>query len=150
MSRTRVRAHTRRVEGQTITVRRHYRDLNSLLPARRGAAVVKARRGTRNLRQALRYVRRDRPAAAAVFAAAGAGEIVAWVSLRGLSVLAATVAILAAALAGLAFLASRAEQPAPGARSRGRQVVTGARTAPRAAGTRMPTQGRRVQTGRRR
>jgi len=156
MSRTRVRAHTRRVEGETIKVRRHYRDLNHLMPQRRGRSMVKAHRGTRNVRKALAYASANRKAAATVFAVAGLTEIGAWLGLRGVSVLAASLAIVAAALAALAFMASRAEHPAgPRPAAQSRQVATPTATRSRrsaaqpAGATRSPAGRRRSEGGRR-
>lgn len=100
MSAGTVRTHTRRTgDGGWTTVHRHSRSGRRGERAKRGAA----RRGWRNLGKAWRYGRRHKKGMAAAFGILGVTQIAAWVTLQGVMLTAATVAVVAAGVATVAF-----------------------------------------------
>lgn len=102
MPRQQVRTHQRHnSDGTTTTVHQHNR-------TGRGGGRKKssARKGWANLKKAYKYGRRKKKIAATAFAVLGTAQITSFVALRGLSLAAVSVAIIATAVAGLAYAAT--------------------------------------------
>lgn len=101
MPRQSVRTHQRRTKDGTTTVHQHHRTGRG--KARRPSA---ARRGWTNLGRAFTYARRKKRTAAVFCAVLGTAQIGSFVALRGLSLAMVSVAVVATAVAGLAYAAS--------------------------------------------
>jgi hypothetical protein len=103
MARHTVSSHTRRTKsGGRAKVNRHGRRSKGRRPAGRH---LRARRALRNLSKAYKAARRSRKGTAAVYATLGVAELGAWVTLRGVAVIATSVGL---AVLGIAFVAGRA------------------------------------------
>ncbi|MFK4091101.1 hypothetical protein ACI2LF_43750 [Kribbella sp. NPDC020789] len=98
-----VRTHQRKnADGSTTTVHQHKRSGMG----GRGRKKNAARSGWNNLKKAYKYGRRKKRAAAIFCGVLGTAQIGSFVALRGVSLAAASVAIIATAVAGLAYAAS--------------------------------------------
>jgi hypothetical protein len=98
-----VRTHERKnADGSTTTVHQHKRT------GRPGGSKKKssARKGWANLKKAWRYGRKKKRITATAFAVLGTAQITSFVAFRGLSLALVSVAIIATAVAGLAYAAS--------------------------------------------
>lgn len=98
-----VRTHQRKnADGSVSTVHKHNRT------GRRGRGRKKTafRSGVLNLKKSFKYARRKKRATAIFFATVGTAQIGSFVALRGVSLVAASVAIIATAVAGIAYAAS--------------------------------------------
>lgn len=99
-----VRQHTRKTkDGRKVNVNQHSR-------YRKGGKGKKktslAGRGWKNTKQAWKYGRKKKKAMCFTFAALAATQLVAYVGLQGLMLTAVTVAVVAGAVATLAFAAA--------------------------------------------
>jgi hypothetical protein len=100
----RVRTHTRRTKsGRTSTVRQHSRRTRG----RRG--LVSPRHSWKLARRAFRAARRRKRGTALMLGGLAAGELTAWLTLRGVGLVLATAAVLALGVASLAMAASGGE-----------------------------------------
>jgi hypothetical protein len=98
-----VRQHTRKTKNGTVKVGQHSRR------GRGGKGKKKtslAGRGWKNTKQAWKYGRKKKKAMCFTFAVLAVAQLGAYVGLQGLMFTAATVALVAAAVATLAFAAA--------------------------------------------
>lgn len=102
MPRASVKAYTRTVNGKQVKVTKHSKTTRSGRPKRNHAA----RRGWKNLQKAYRYGKRKKRTAAVFCGVLGTAQIGSFVALRGLSLAAVSVAVIASAVAGIAYAAS--------------------------------------------
>jgi hypothetical protein len=105
MPRASVKSYTRKgADGKTVKVTRHTKGTRG--GSGRKKRNTSARRGWTNLKKAYRYGRRKKRVAATFCAVLGTAQIGSFVALRGLSLAAVSVAVIATAVAGLAYAAS--------------------------------------------
>lgn len=104
MTAQRVRTHTRKTAtGGTTTVRQHSRKGRPRRP------LVSPGHAWRLLRAALRAGRRHKQATAVALTGLAAGELAAWLTLRGAGFMLATAGLLAIAVAAAAIAAAGGE-----------------------------------------
>ncbi|GAA3601112.1 hypothetical protein [Kribbella ginsengisoli] len=99
-----VKAYTRKgADGKSVKVTRHTKGTR---PGSGRQKKTAARRGWNNLKQAYKYGRRKKRLAATAFAVLGTAQIGSFVALRGITLAAASVALIASAVAAVAYAAS--------------------------------------------